>query len=353
MYLHTDERLSGAWAPWFTHEYLLYPVITHLKWLMELPSIEIKSNPDFCDWEIGPNHQDIYKENAIQTRTLNTMEIADCALRNADYSLTVPTEVRIAPWIILLLYSTEPDLLLDCDLNLHWSQKLTKGSHGYRHMQFRLFGKTFGASQRSFQYYWRAFQKSVDLGNIYWAWRFLSRASHYLADLGHPYHVKVIPYRYLLKNLRHPKKMLHTLAAMHNSHEVYVQYRFRQGFTPFNDALQQGLMRASINNSSFILWRELKKYRKRSENRLSSLFLIQEQFGSELFTAYDLIHDHPDMDLSKSTLLAEQAAQEIMFRPENSGLLEQLDEITIACLEDVGFMLGLLFRAAGKYLKII
>jgi hypothetical protein len=341
-----DSRINPAWGPFFTHEYLLYPILTTNSWLMNLKPISVQANPNWNDWPIGPNHKDKFGELAKKVRDLPVLDTFDCIDRNSDFDLKLPENTQINPWLILLLYCTEPDHALDHDLDLHPSQKLMKGSHGYRHMEFSLFGKKFGQASRSFAYYFDAAKETFEIGNTYWGWRFLARSTHYLADLVHPYHVKVLPYRKLLVSLHKPKKMFQILATMHNSHEVYVQYRFRTGFQPFSDALRNGATYAYEHNEDPRLI--LPPLSKQAANRLTPIYKIQEQFGQELIDAYAVVHDHNEMDAAKSTILAEKESQRILFQPKNESILKQLDEITMKSLFDVGRLYGALLNVVQK-----
>lgn len=358
-YLHDDPRVSPAWGPFFTHEYITYYATQPHDWLVALPPVSVLPNPAFTDWAIGPDHVDYYKEGATAVRDLPALQTFDCTTRNGDYETTPPDET-IAPWQVLFLYATEPDMDLDCGLDLAPVQKLTKGSHGLRHMQFSLFGKTIGMAEESFHYHVKAARRAAERGNRYWAWRFLSRATHYLADLGHPFHSKVIPYRKLFRYLFSPKKLFRVLAATHNSHEVYTQARFREGFAPFKKALEEG-SRAGFeegvaasaqigshnegDGSGGLLRAALLPYRKKAAKQLTPIFNAQlEHFGKPLLDAYEVIEQvDADMDSSKSTMLAERHAHEVVFADPANPVLAILDEITTRVLRDVGRALGLLF----------
>ena len=106
---------------------------------MTLPQVQVKPKPDFNNknWPIGPKHIDLYKESYREYRKLSPLWSFAYDERNGEYSIDPPENKTIEPWKILVIYSTEPDLNPDCDLNLHKNQKITGGSHGWRHMQFR------------------------------------------------------------------------------------------------------------------------------------------------------------------------------------------------------------------------
>jgi hypothetical protein len=344
--LHEDNRFSQAVAPFFTHEYLTYYSTIPHDWINEKASVPIENNPQYQDWAIGPKHVDKFKESGKIVRNINPLSSYDCAIRNGDFKTEIPN-VEIEPWKILVLYVTEPDLDLDCDLDIHWSQKITKGSHGLRHMQFKLFGFQIGRSEESFRYYYKTAQRAWDEGNKYWAWRFLSRATHYLADLGHPFHVKVMPSSLILKSLLKPKKLFQTLTTAHNGHEVFTQYRFRTGYDLFKEKLIQG-SQDSLESQKTVL-EYLPKYKKNAVDNLSALFkALFQYFGKDLIMAYENIDDNKDIDASKSTFLAEAQAQKVIFQDPNNPGLKILDEKTADLLYEVGFIIGLLYKDMKK-----
>ena len=343
MYLHDDPNINQASGPFFTHEYLTYFSTTPIEQIMKLKPIQVLENPKFNDYIEGPNHVDIYKENAKRIRDLDIQTANDCLIRYSDFSFKPLLDEKIEPWKILILYCTEPDMHLDCDLNLHPSQKLTKGSHGYRHMQFKILGKKFGITDQCLDYYKNASIRAKQQGNEYWAWRFLSRATHYCADLGHPFHVKVAPTAVLIKSLFNLKKYFKIFAAAHNGHEVYTQNRFRMGFIPFKEALINGSLEGF--NSKNLFKKELCSYSKNAEKMLTSTYkTIINGYGNEFIDIYNVVHQNKEMDSSKSTILAESQAAKLIFKDPNSEILNTLDTITTKLLFRVGKMIGLLYR---------
>ena len=354
-YLHNDSQIPAAMGPFFNHEYINYHAILAQDWLMELKPVRVQANPNYQDWEYGPNHIDLYREGAEAIRTLDPEDSHDCAIRNGDFTAEPNLSATIEPWKInnskireyimqiLIYYCTEPDLDLDCDLDLHWSQKLTGGSHGYRHMNFSLFGKEFGNTQDCLDYYITSAKRAWKEGNAYWGWRFLARATHYMADLGHPFHTKVVPYRKFLKNILNKK----VLAAAHNGHEVFTQYRFRHGSPAFKQALMDGSKKGRYAQGD--LMKVVKIYRKKSAKLLSQMFnAVTEKFGKKFIQLYDmneLNEEAQTMDLSKQTMLLEHNAQKFLFADPNHPGLAILDELTAKALEGVGYMLGFLLAS--------
>lgn len=315
--------------------------------MYDLEPVTLQPNPNFKDWRIGPKHIDYYKKSAHFETKLNPDECFDCEIRNGKYSSKPNPELKIEPWKILFLYCTEPDLHLDCDLNLHWSQKLTKGSHGYRHMEFSLFGKKFGCTSQCFQYYLSAAERAKSNRNKYWYWRFNSRATHYLADLGHPFHTKTVPYSKIFKYLGKPKKMMKILSALHSGHEVFTQKRLRDGFLPFKKAIVSGSQDGYESNKD-LSFKKIEHYRKKSATRLSPIFhTMLEHFGDEFADVYDtdsIPSELKTLDFSKQTTYLENNAQHFLFSDSSNPGLIILNELTEKALYDVGFMFGLFFK---------
>jgi hypothetical protein len=349
-YLHDDPRMPHAWGPWFSHEYITYFSVLALPEIMELPPVRVRPNPGLHDerFPIGPKHVDLYKESYRDARQLDPLKAYDYAERNGEFSPEPPVQALIEPWKVLVIYSTEPDLLADCDLYLNRRQKITGGSHGWRHMEFRLPGLTIGMASESFRYHTELAQKAFALGNDYWGWRFLSRATHYLADLGHPFHVKASPAGFLLKNLFSPARTLQVLSATHTGYEVYSERRFREGHPAFRLALTTAASQGRAAGGS--VYPELEGYIRTARSRLNPIFrFIVRQFGQELIDAYASLDRNGLADVAVQTRMCSAEAAGVIFRDSNISALEYLDGITAEILKDVGRMLGMLLAgfAAG------
>lgn len=341
-YLHDDPDVSPAWAPWFAHEYITYFSTVACDWIMALPPVRVQANPSFGDWPEGPEHVDIYKERYRIVQHIDHNYEFDYSVRNGEYAVAPPSDISIPPRLILILYPTEPDLQLDCGLDLHWKQKITGGSHGLRHMRFKALGLTVGTAPDSLAYYIDASTRSFRINNPYWGWRFMSRATHYLADLGHPFHVSAGPLKELFSWPFSAKKLFQKLSAMHHSYEVYAELRFRNGFEPFKDALIDGSKAASSSNED--LMRNLKTYQLKTKTRMAPVYrFLKDEFGDELIDAFRKMDDYEELDASKQTMKCSADAAEVIFKKDD-GNLAWLDEITREILYDVGFMIGLLFK---------
>jgi hypothetical protein len=345
-YLHDDLRLPLAWAPWFSHEYITYFCVQAIDVLMTLPQVKVKPNPNFNNknWPIGPNHIDLYKESYKEYRKLSPLWSFTYGERNGEYSIEPPEHKTIEPWKILVIYSTEPDLHPDHDLYLHKNQKMTGGSHGWRHMQFRALGRKFGIATESVRVNMDLAGMAFTRGNDYWGWRYLSRCSHYLADLGNPFHAQAVPSWFLIKNLFASKKLFQVVSAAHQGYEIYVERRFREEFPAFKNALLQG---ASEGQAAYRdVTAGINSYRYQAKKRLKPIFdFFLDQFGQELIDAFRQMDQNSPLDAAAQINMCSKDAAKIIFRDPNLPALDFLDRITAEILFDVGRMLGTLFNS--------
>jgi hypothetical protein len=349
-YLHNDPHFSELQAPWFTHEYINYFAAMGSTWLQSIPKVPVQLNPQFIGIPVGPEHTDLYRESPLPNENNHEHLGYDCEIRKGHFPDMPPASAEIDPWQICVLYASEPDWHLDCGLDLHWKQKLTKGSHGYRHMQFKLLGHRFGTTEITFQQYIDAARKAFEANNAYWGWRYISRSTHYLADLGHPFHVKVAPNRELLKLLVNFKNGFKIMTSMHNGHEVYTQYRLRSGFFPFKKAIIEGVQNGERDPESVLS--KIYHYRKTSEKLQTPLYnAFKAGFGKQLFNVYNF-SDDPNIDTSKLTFDCEREAEKVIFANPEQPDLATVDQITTRLLYNVGEMIGSLWRFIRQQMKI-
>ena len=338
---HTDPRLSPAWAPWFSHEYINYYVVNALPPIMDLKPVPVLPDPRAADdpWAAGPRHIDFYKESFEIVRGLNPFESYDYELRNGKFSSSPPLDLSIEPWKILLLYSTEPDLLLDCDLPLDRRQKITGGSHGWRHMEFKVAGVTFGSLVHSWRENTRLARAAFAQGNDYWGWRYLSRATHYLADAGNPFHVKTAPLALRLRKFLSFTELFRIISAAHQGYEIYVERRFREEFPLFHEALRAGAQAYLSDGTGPEL--QLRAYLQRARKRLNAIFnFIIEKFGQELIGVFGHIDQNGETDVSKQINECSAQAAKIIFSHGDSFSLAPLDEATAEIFFDAGRILA-------------
>lgn len=317
---------------------------------MTLPQVRVKPKPDSDsrEWPVGPKHIDFYKESYREYRKLPPLSSFAYAERNAEYSVEPPEDKTIEPWKILVIYCTEPDLNPDCDLQLHRNQKITGGSHGWRHMQFRVLGKKFGTATGSVGAHINLARKAFQTGNDYWGWRYLSRCTHYLADLGNPFHVHAVPARFLIRNAFSSKKLFQILSAVHQSYEIYVERRFREEFPAFQEALIRG-SQAGQKTSGHV-HDEISSYRHQAVKRMSPLFyFFIEEFGNELIDVFGQMHQNPHLDASARLNMCSKDAVKVIFKDSHIPALDFLDRKTVDILFDVGRMLGTLLNGFVRH----
>ena len=342
--LHTDPSLASAWAPWFAHEYITYHTVRAIEGLMALSPVPVKANPRYGEnqWPIGPRHIDIYKESYQQHRQLDPFTAFDHKKRNGDFAPDVPPGKTIEPWKLLVLYSTEADFYVDEDLFLHKNQRMAGGSRGWRHMHFRMLGSTYGIAPQSFRVHKDLATLCFENGDTYWGWRYLTRAGHYLADLGEPFHVKVMPGFFLLGNILDRSKLFRTVSTMHQSYELYVERRFREGFDAFGLALQRGALEG--RSSGLQIEGQLSGYIERARKRHNAIFYyLHDQFGPELMDAFWQMNESSQIDAAIQNNKCFADAAGVIFSEANRARLDFLDRITIEQMTDVGRMLGGLF----------
>ena len=347
--LHDDPRMAQAWGPWFSHEYINYYAALAIPGLMNLLPVPVRPNPDFDDpdWPVGPKHVDLYKESATEIRRLDPFPAFDYEQRNGDYVQEPPLGVGIDPWKVLVIYSTEPDLNIDCDLMLHERQTITGGSHGWRHIYFKATEITIGMAPESFRHHVELARKAFARDNPYWGWRFLSRASHYLADLGHPFHVKPAPAKIMDQYRSSPEKLTRLISAIHQSHEVFAERRFREGFPAFGQALFSGAQAGSA--AGLEVFAALDVYMAGAAERLSPIFNhILSRFGQELVAVFDRMDEYRHLDAMTQTMMCSEEAARVIFRADHRKDLEFLEQITTEILFDVGRMLGALFTGFAR-----
>ena len=312
---------------------------------MTVPQAQVKPKPDFNNknWPIGPKHIDLYKESYREYRKLSELWSFAYDERNGEYSIDPPENKTIEPWKILVIYSTEPDLNPDCDLYLHKNQKITGGSHGWRHMQFQALGMKFGIATESVHIHMDLARMAFESGNDYWGWRYLSRCTHYLADLGNPFHVKAAPSWFLIKNLFSSKKLFRIVSAVHQSYEIYVERRFREGFPAFKQALLQGAHEGQAADHDVIT--EINSYTHQAKKQLKPIFhFFLDEFGQELINAFRQMDQNSDLDTAAQTNMCSKDAAKVIFQDYHLPALNFLDKITAEILFDVGRMLGTLFN---------
>jgi hypothetical protein len=193
----------------------------------------------------------------------------------------------------------------------------------------------------SFRFHMNLARSAFETGNDYWGWRYLSRCTHYLADLGNPFHVKAAPAWVLIKNLFSFQNLLHVVSSAHQGYEVYVEQRFREGFPAFKQALLHGAHKGLVSGCD--VTSELNDYILGAQNRLNLIFdFFLNQFGQELIDVFRHMDTNSHMDAAAQTKMCSADAGRVIFNESHLPALAFLDEITVRILYDVGKMLGML-----------
>lgn len=137
---------------------------------------------------------------------------------------------RVSAREILAAYASEPDWNMDTDLSLSPLQKLTGGSQGWRHQRYTLLGGliALGEGPERAEHFYRPALTAYQKGDLYWAFRFLARALHYLQDLNHPLHALPLPVSDLV--LKHRLNIAEATTVAINVHSIegYFAYYLRQ-----------------------------------------------------------------------------------------------------------------------------
>jgi len=344
--------MPAAWGPWFSHEYITYFAVQAFEEIMGLPPVPVKPNPFIHNtgWPVGPEHIDLYKEAFTDARRIDPLLAFDYGCRNGDFSPEPPVNETADPWKVLVIYSTEPDLNLDCGLFLHKRQKIMGGSHGWRHMRFRILSYRIGMAPESFRRHREMAAQAFEEGNDYWGWRMLSRCTHYLADLGNPFHVKAAPDGYVLRKILSSHELFRTASAIHTGYELYVERRFREECRSFKDALMQGAEQGLTNRGN--LDSELDGYIRTAEEPVKPIFsFMLDRFGQGLVEAYGDVDKSSREDVAAQTKRCAANAARVLF-DDSRPSLGILDGLTTDILKRVGRMLGrLLAEFAGRTRK--
>lgn len=208
-------------------------------------------------------------------------------------------------------------------------------------MRFRILNYRIGMAPESFRIHREMAMQCFRAGNDYWGWRMLSRCTHYLADLGNPFHVKAAPDLYVIRKILSSHELFKTASAIHTGYELYVERRFREGFEPFKDALIHGAEHGQAAGRN--LDSEMGEYIRRAERRVKPIFsLMLDRFGRDLVEAYSSVDKNNREDVATQTKKCSTDAVRLLFQVPYHPCLQILDDHTTDILKDVGRMLGML-----------
>ncbi|OAA29925.1 phospholipase [Kosmotoga arenicorallina S304] len=222
---------------------------------------------------------------------------------------------NIAPlWQIFSVYSYEPDLGMDQDLELNSSQKLTGGSQGWRHMEYRLLFMRFGEVSKSVEYFSDLSTEVWDMNDPYWAYRFMARAIHYLEDIGMPYHTFPAPTCELFKLIFNFDKWYVVFANYHYAYDFYGGYRLWTGYEPLVKAIKEAEP-VKIKNPR----KDALKLRRYARGKLSRVYYEMKELMGD------------DLESGNTDLATKEYFDELVATKDTS----KLDELTIELLSKV------------------
>jgi len=145
-----------------------------------------------------------------------------------------------------------------------------------------------------------------------------------------------------MKKIFARQELFKIVSAIHQSYEVYVERRFREGFEPFKQALLRGAREGQ--GAAGEVQDHLRAYIKRAEKKHNPIFYyFLDQFGQDLLDAFGQMDQNSQLDAATQTNRCSADAARVIFKEANLSKLAFLDKITVEILTDVGRMLGSLF----------
>jgi len=139
---------------------------------------------------------------------------------------------------ILINYADEPDWKMDQDLQLSPFQALTGGSQGWRHQYYGLGWLRFGVAPSRAQYFFDLAGKAREKGDLYWTFRYLARAMHYVQDTTQPYHGVPAPVGLIFKGISNFSALMGSATNHHYNLEEYQGAMVARSSPVFVDALR-------------------------------------------------------------------------------------------------------------------
>lgn len=139
---------------------------------------------------------------------------------------------------ILTNYADEPDWKMDQDLKLSPFQALTGSSQGWRHQYYGLGWLRFGVAPSRAQYFFDLAGKAREKGDLYWTFRYLARAMHYVQDTTQPYHGVPAPVGLIFKGIGNFGALMGSATNHHYNLEEYQGAMVARSSPVFVTALQ-------------------------------------------------------------------------------------------------------------------
>jgi len=138
---------------------------------------------------------------------------------------------------ILTNYADEPDWKMDQDLNLSPLQVLTGGSQGWRHQYYGLGWLRLGVAPSRAQYFFDLAGKANEKRDLYWTFRYLARALHYVQDTTEPYHGVPAPAGLIFKGIGSFSTLMGSALNHHYNLEGYQGAMIAHGSPMLENAL--------------------------------------------------------------------------------------------------------------------
>ena len=201
---------------WNSHGACTVIILGDQEWLKQYDNITVTawSYEDVDKAPVGPNFTLRYIEGQPGTTTTATA--------------------------ILTNYADEPDWNLDKDLNLSWFQVLTGGSQGWRHQYYGIGWLRLGTAPARAQYFFDLAGKAKAKGDLYWTFRYLARAMHYVQDPTEPYHGVPAPTGLIVKGIGDFGALLTAATNHHYNLEDYQGAMVARSSPVFVTALRDG-----------------------------------------------------------------------------------------------------------------
>lgn len=219
---------------WTAHDALTYYIIN--PYLSQL-SYEVEITPYIYKAFEKDRKYNSFKLKLYDYIGENYIPEEDMSIFKPVFYNSPPKDFKVPAWQILVVYSYEPDLGMDSDLHLTNKQKFTGGSHGWRHMEYRLGPIKFGEASKSVLYFTKLSKIAKSMGDEYWYLRFAARAIHYFEDLGVPFHNLPAPLNETLKSITDFDKYSEKFTIYHFAYEHYVGYRLWNRYPLFVNAI--------------------------------------------------------------------------------------------------------------------
>lgn len=192
---------------------------------------------------------------------------------------------------ILSIYADEPDWGMDEGLSLNSAQTLTGGSHGWRHQYFILLGGLLrlGEAPDRVVHFYNMAVVAFKIKDLYWGFRFLARALHYLQDLTMPFHSNPGPTMLLLKNLFDINGVSTMVSNHHFALEDYQEYQIKKKNLLYIKALRSADP-IKIND----VWNSAFEAANRSKNYSEILWDLQSKIFGDMLNSKSRVKIQPE-----------------------------------------------------------